>query len=68
MLIDLRQAPTPVSFYDDMSMPVLQSKGKSRKESEILTGTSYKKKLANKKIFKKTKSKRKLNYQKKKTT
>ena len=49
-----------------MSMPVLQSKRKSRREeSKILTGTPYKKKLANKKISKKTKSRKKLNYQKK---
>ena len=55
-----------ISFCDVMSMPVLQSKRKSRRvKSEILTGTPYKKKLANEKISKKTNSKKKLNYQKK---
>ena len=42
-----------ISFCDVMSMPVLLLKRKSRrKESKILTGTPYKKKLANKKILK----------------
>ena len=48
-----------ISFCDVMLMPVLQSKRKSkREESEILTGTPYKKKLENKKISKKKNRKR----------
>ena len=45
-----------ISFCDVMSMPVLQSKRKSRREElKILADTPYKKKFANKKISKKDK-------------
>ena len=48
-----------ISFCYVMSMPVLQLKRQSRREeSQILTGTPYKKKLANKKISKKQNLKR----------
>ena len=66
MLINLHQASTPPSAFVTSCQCQFYSKKKSRREeSKILAGAPYKKKLAHKKIFKKTKSKKKINYQKK---
>ena len=68
ILIELHQARTPPSaFVTSCQCQFYSQKGNRREESEILTGTPCKKKLAHKKISKKTKSKKKLNYQKKTT-